>query len=99
MDDAHADAADLRLLHERLERNLSGLLGPTVARLSLRGSLELTQPANVALTESLRAMEARLETSRLQMRGMTKELDDLRLYLRGVLHELPLGVCSIGPEN
>lgn len=99
MDESRVDAADLRLLHERLERNLSGLLGPTVARLSLRGNLELTQPANLALTESLRAMETRLETSRLQMRGMTKELDDLRLYLRGVLRELPLGVCSIGSEG
>ncbi len=93
------EPAEMRLLHERLERNLSGLLGPTVARLTLRGSLQLTQPANQALTESLRAMETRLEISRKQMRGMTKELDDLRLYLRNVLHELPLGVCSIGPHD
>jgi Na+/proline symporter/nitrogen-specific signal transduction histidine kinase len=95
----HLEPAEMRLLHERLERNLSGLLGPTVARLTLRGNLQLTQPANQALTESLRAMETRLETSRKQMRGMTKELDDLRLYLRNVLHELPLGVCSIGPSD
>ena len=90
---------DLRLLHERLERNLSGLLGPTVARLTLRGHLELDQPAHLALTETLRAMERRLETSSEQMRGMTKELDDLRRYLRNVLHELPLGVCSFGPDG
>jgi len=90
---------DLRLLHERLERNLSGLLGPTVARLTLRGHLELDQPAHLALTETLRAMEMRLETSSEQMRGMTKELDDLRRYLRNVLHELPLGVCSFGPDG
>ncbi len=95
----HLEAGELRVLHERLERNLSGLLGPTVARLTLRGNLQLNQPANQALTESLRAMETRLETSRQQMRGMTKELDDLRLYLRSVLHELPLGVCSISPED
>ncbi|MEM7257002.1 MAG: histidine kinase dimerization/phospho-acceptor domain-containing protein, partial [Pseudomonadota bacterium] len=93
------EPTEMRLLHERLERNLSGLLGPTVARLTLRGNLQLTEPANQALTESLRAMETRLETSRKQMRGMTKELDDLRLYLRNVLHELPLGVCSIGPRD
>ena len=92
-------AVDLRLLHERLERNLSGLLGPTVARLTLRGHLELNQPAHLALTESLRAMEVRLETSSEQMRGMTKELDNLRRYLRNVLHELPLGVCSFGPDG
>ncbi len=92
-------AVDLRLLHERLERNLSGLLGPTVARLTLRGHLELDQPAHLALTETLRAMEVRLETSSAQMRGMTKELDELRRYLRSVLHELPLGVCSFGPDG
>ena len=93
----HCTAAELRLLHERLERNLSGLLGPTVARLTLRGNLTLSKPADVALTESLRAMETRLEASRVQMRGVTRELDDLRLYLRQVLQDLPLGVCSVGP--
>ncbi len=99
MTETRVNTADLRLLHERLERNLSGLLGPTVARLALRGNLALNQPVDLALTESLRAMETRLQTSRLQMRGMTRELDDLRLYLRGVLHEIPLGVCSIGPHG
>jgi len=99
LDESRMRTVDLRLLHERLERNLSGLLGPTVARLTLRGHLELNQPAHLALTETLRAMEMRLETSREQMRGMTKELDDLRRYLRNVLHELPLGVCSFGPDG
>ncbi len=99
LDENRIRAVDLRLLHERLERNLSGLLGPTVARLTLRGRLELNQPAHLALTESLRAMEVRLETSSEQMRGMTKELDNLRRYLRNVLHELPLGVCSFGPDG
>jgi len=98
-DESRMRTVDLRLLHERLERNLSGLLGPTVARLTLRGHLELNQPAHLALTESLRAMEMRLETSSEQMRGMTKELDNLRRYLRNVLHELPLGVCSFGPDG
>lgn len=99
LDENRMRAVDLRLLHERLERNLSGLLGPTIARLTLRGHLELNQPAHLALTETLRAMETRLETSSEQMRGMTKELDDLRRYLRNVLHELPLGVCSFGPDG
>ncbi len=99
LDENSMRVVDLRLLHERLERNLSGLLGPTVARLTLRGHLELNQPAHLALTETLRAMEVRLETSSEQMRGMTKELDNLRRYLRNVLHELPLGVCSFGPDG
>lgn len=89
----------LHRVHERLERNLSGLLGPTVARLALRSQHRLDEPAELALAESLRLTEARLERSREQMRGMTKQLDDLRLYLRSVLRELPLGVCSVGPDG
>ena len=89
----------LRRVHDRLERNLSGLLGPTVARLALRSQHPLDEPAELALAESLRLTEARLERSREQMRGMTKQLDDLRLYLRSVLRELPLGVCSVGPDG
>ncbi len=99
LDENRLRAVDLRLLHEQLERNLSGLLGPTIARLTLRGHLELNQPAHLALTETLRAMEVQLESSSEQVRGMTRELDDLRRYLRNVLHELPLGVCSFGPDG
>jgi len=84
---------------DRLERNLSGLLGPTVARLALRSSGPLDKPAEIALAESLRYTEQRLERSREQMQGMTKELDDLRRYLRSVLRELPLGVCTIDPNG
>ncbi len=90
---------ELRLLHAQLERNLSGLLGPTVARLILRGSLQLSGASDIALTESLGFMERRLETSRKELRGVTRELDDLRRYLRSVLQELPLGVCSVGPDQ
>lgn len=90
---------EFRLLHQRLERNLSGLLGPTVARLILRGSLRADASTEIALAESLQFMETRLETSRQELRGMTRELDTLRRYLRNVLQELPLGVCSIGPNN
>ena len=90
-------AYEMRLLHEQLERNLSGLLGPTLARLTLRGNLNLADQADHALTESLRAMELRLESSREQMRGVTKQLDDMRRYLRDVLQRLPIGVCSLGP--
>ena len=89
----------LMRLQDRLERNLSGLLGPTVARLALRSSGPLDKPAEIALAESLRYTEQRLEQSREQMQGMTKELDDLRRYLRSVLRELPLGVCTIDPNG
>ena len=67
--------ASLALFQDRLERNLSGLLGPTVARLAIRSNRRLEQPAEIALAESLRYTEQRLAQSREQMQGMTKELD------------------------
>lgn len=83
---------ELRVLHERLERNMSGLIGPTLARSIVRQNRSL---ATDAASQDTRLLEMRLEASREQMRGMTKQLDDLRRYLRDVLHELPLGACSI----
>lgn len=86
--------SELRVLHERLERNLTGLLGPTLAREILR-----RQPGShdglLSNTPDARMLERRLQTSREQMRGLTKQLDDLRQYLQDVLRQLPLGVCSI----
>lgn len=86
--------SELRLLHDQLERNLTGLLGPALARRIL-----YRQPGsnNRTLSNSpdVRLLERRLYTSREQMRGLTKQLDDLRQYLQTVLRQLPLGVCSI----
>ncbi len=90
-------APELRVLHERLERNMSGLIGPTLARTIVRQ----TQPSADAELQGqdTRLLEMRLEASREQMRGMTKQLDDLRRYLRDVLHELPLGACSVSADG
>lgn len=98
--------AELRLLHERLERNLTGLVGPTLARemLSSTRPLRLAHPdvdvtSDEAAAAERRLLEIRLETSRERMQGMTRQLDDLRRYLRDVLHELPVGVCSVASDG
>lgn len=103
LQDTHIDVdetrrSELRILHDQLERNLSGLLGPTLAREILR------RPASSADTNTVRStdarfLERRLEASREQMRGLTKQLDDLRQYLQDVLRQLPLGVCSISADG
>lgn len=85
--------SELRILHDQLERNLSGLLGPTLAREILRRPASLTDTGAERSTDA-RFLERRLEASRKQMRGLTKQLDDLRQYLQDVLRQLPLGVCS-----
>ncbi len=89
---------ELRRLRERIERNLSGLVGPLLARVIVDERLELNSPTRSALAASVRFVEHRLEESRSQLRGLAAELDNLRRYHRQVLLDLPLGVCAVGPD-
>jgi len=99
--------AELRLLHERLERNLTGLVGPTLAREMLSSTRPPPRPSgrgaephpDADAAAERRLLEVRLEASRERMQGMTRQLDDLRRYLRDVLHELPVGVCSVASDG
>jgi len=89
----------LRRLRERIERNLSGLMGPQMARMIVDTRLRLNPLEQTALGDSVRFIEERLERSRNQLRGLAVELDALRRYHRQVLQDLPIGVCSVGPAN
>lgn len=85
---------DLQRLRERIERNLSGLLGPVLARMIVDQHLRLDAAGRSSLGESLRRIEQQLEEARLPLTGLAAELDALRRFHRQILHELPLGVCS-----
>ncbi len=85
---------ELRRLRERIERNLSGLLGPQLAHIIVNRRLELDPEAKTALADSMRYVEERLETSRSQLQGLGVELDNLRRLHRQILQDLPLGVCA-----
>ena len=85
---------ELRRLRERIERNLSGLLGPQLAHIIVNRRLELDPEAKTALADSMRYVEDRLETSRSQLQGLGIELDNLRRLHRQILQDLPLGVCA-----
>ncbi len=89
----------LRRLRDRIERNLSGLMGPQMARMIVDTRLRLNPREQTALGDSMRFIEERLERSRSQLRGLAVELDALRRYHRQVLQDLPIGVCSVGPAN
>ncbi len=91
--------AELGRLRERLERNLSGLIGPLLSRMIVDNRLRVAPPARTALADSLRFVEAQLERSHGRLEGLAAELDTLRRYHRQVLHELPLGVCSLTPDG
>lgn len=91
--------SELRRLRERIERNLSGLLGPPMAHMIVSRKLELDAEAKTALADSVRYVEDRLEASRSQLDGLHAELDKLQRYHRQILVELPLGVCTIRHDD
>jgi len=91
--------AELGRLRERIERNLSGLMGPLLARLVVDARLQMDPGAQTAMADRMRYTEQRLEASRTRLRGLAAELDQLRRYHRQVLQDLPLGVCSLSPDG
>jgi len=90
---------ELRRLRERIERNLTGLVGPMLARMIVDERLSLDQHSRLALTDSVRYIEERMRLSRTRLQGLAAELDALRRYHQQVLRDLPLGVCAITPER
>ena len=91
--------AELRRLREGIERNLSGLLGPSLARVIVDKRLRMDTEPDTALADRVHYAEERLEESRNRLRGLAAELDKLRRYHRQVLQDLPLGVCAVGPDR
>lgn len=92
-------ATELRRLRERIERNLSGLLGPQLAHMIVNRRLQMDTEAKTALADSMQYVEERLEASRSELQGLSVELDDLRRLHRQILQELPLGVCALDHEG
>ena len=86
----------LRQLRERIERNLSGLIGPLLAKVVVNEKLVLDTDTRDFFAKSFRFMENKLEDSKTRLEGVAGELDEMRRYHRQVLQDLPLGVCSIG---
>lgn len=90
---------ELKRLRQRIERNLSGLLGPAMAHMIINQQLKVDADAKTALADSIRHMEERMEQSRSRLKGLTADLDALRRYHRQILLDLPLGVCAVDPDH
>ncbi len=89
----------LRLLRDQIERNLSGLMGPILARMIVDERLELDHDTRAALAQNVRLIEERLEQSRSSFRGIAAELDELRRYYRQILEDLPLGIVAVTAQG
>jgi len=86
-------------LRERIERNLSGLMGPMLAHMIVDDRLQTDSGARTALADNIRFIEERMEHSQLRFEGAAAELDRLRRYHQQTLRDLPLGVCALGPDR
>ena len=95
LDSNATDPGELRRLRERIQRNLSGLLGPMLARMIVDERLQTDPNARIALTDNIRLIEERLERSRERFDGVAAELDQLRRYHQRIIEELPLAACAV----
>jgi len=89
----------LRRLRDRLEANLSGLMGPNVAQDIVETFLPYKSGSEGYVTEDIHFIESRLEDYHSRLTGLAAELDTLRRYHRQTLQELPMGVCSLAKDQ
>ena len=89
----------LRRLRDRLEANLSGLMGPAVAQEMTATFLPFKLARDGYVTEDIHFIESRLEDYHSRLTGLAAELDALRRYHRQTLQDLPMGVCSLAEDN
>ncbi|MEX1057157.1 MAG: ATP-binding protein [Natronospirillum sp.] len=89
----------LRHLRDRLEINLSGLMGPSVANALVERYLAIDSTEIEPAAEDLYLVENRLEGLHNQLTGMARELDQLRRFHRDTLMRLPIGVFSLAQDG
>jgi signal transduction histidine kinase len=84
---------ELRRLRDRIERNLSGLLGPVLSRGVVDAGLSLDPVLQSAVAARLYLGDEQ------QDRPSVPALDAARRYLRRIVEDLPEGVCTIDPHG
>jgi PAS domain S-box-containing protein len=89
----------LRRLRDRLEANLSGLMGAAVAHALMDRAVPYHTAADAPLKEDLHFVEDRINQYRHHLTGMAGELDKLRRHHRQTLESLPMAVCSLGGDG
>ncbi|MGC4007791.1 MAG: ATP-binding protein [Pseudomonas sp.] len=89
----------MRRLRDRIEANLSGLMGPSVAQDMVETFLPYKAASESYVTEDIHFIESRLEDYHSRLTGLAAELDTLRRYHRQTLQDLPMGVCSLAKDQ
>ena len=89
----------LRRLRDQVEANLSGLLGPSVARDIVMRHLGFKPMANSRSAQDIQYVERTLGDYQSQLTGLAGELDNLRRHYRQTLQNLPIPACSVGDDG
>ena len=84
----------LRRLRDRIETNLSGLMGPTIAHDIVQTHLPLNT-SSTNTSKDIFFIESKLESYRSRLTGLAVKLDELRRYHRQTLNRLPLALCAV----
>ncbi|MTI13633.1 sensor histidine kinase [Sansalvadorimonas verongulae] len=87
----------LRRLRDRMEANLSGLMGPSVARDIINRYLPYEHDS--AGIADINFVESQVEEYQHRLTGLAAELDRLRRYHRQTLQKLPMAICSLGSDG
>ncbi|CAA0114813.1 Signal transduction histidine-protein kinase AtoS [Zhongshania aliphaticivorans] len=88
----------LRRIRDRIEINLSSLVGPSSARRVIDRVLPYTDSV-LGNSEDITYIEERLERYQTNLTGLAADLDSLRRYHRQTLEDLPIGVCALGNDQ
>lgn len=89
----------LRRLRDRIEANLSGLMGAAVAHAVVDRVIPYHTALDAPLREDVHFVETRLNQYRHHLTGMAAELDTLRRHHRLTLESLPMALCSLGADG
>ncbi len=89
----------LRRLRDHVEANLSGLLGPAIARDLVKRNLGFKPIAGSGTGQDIRYVERALGDYQNRLTGLAGELDNLRRHYRQTLQNLPIPACSVGEDG
>ncbi|MDX5298707.1 MAG: PAS domain-containing protein [Gammaproteobacteria bacterium] len=89
----------LRRLRDQIEVNLSGLLGPGIARDMVKRHLGLKPGGGSGAGQDIHYVERALEDYQTRLTGLAGELDSLRRHYRQTLQNLPIAACSVGHDG
>jgi PAS domain S-box-containing protein len=89
----------LRRLRSRIEVNLSGLMGPSVAHRIVNQYVKYKHTDELQVSNDIHFIEKGLEAYHSRLTGLAAELDSLRRFHRQTLERLPMGACSLGADG